>query len=309
MKLIFNPAKTAPFLLFSIMILFAACKKETSLSANEEEFASQASSQADAESEFIFNEVFDNVMGVNNDVGMAGLGVFGQMNPGSTGEASRTNACPTVTISRLNLQDPFPVKIIMDFGTGCTARDGRFRSGKIITTYTNRLIYPDAKATTTFENYQVDSIRIQGTQIITNQSVISSTSNTSITFAWKVVVDGAKLTKPNGSYSEWNSTKTITQVEGMSTILVPLDDIYKITGSANGKVKRNDLLIAWKAEITEPLIKKFTCKWIVKGILKVVRLNLSNTSEWVATLNYGDGSCDKKAVVIINGVAHEITLP
>ena len=115
MKLIFNPAKTVIFLLFSIVILFAACKKETSLSANEEEFASQASSQSDAESEFIFNEVFDNVMGVNNDVGMAGLGVFGQMNPGSIGEAGRTNACPTVTITKLNLQNPFPVKIVMDF--------------------------------------------------------------------------------------------------------------------------------------------------------------------------------------------------
>ena len=95
----------------------------------------------------------------------------------------------------------------------------------------------------------------------------------------------------------------------MSTVLIPLDDIYKITGSASGKVKRGDLLIAWKAETTEPLIKKFSCKWIVKGIIKVVRLNLSNTSEWVATLNYGEGSCDKKAVVTINGVAHEITLP
>ena len=310
MKLIFNPAKAITLsAFFTIVILFAGCKKETSLSANEEEFASQASSQADAESEFIFNEIFDNVMGVNNDVGMAGLGVFGQMNPGFIGEAGRTNACPTVTITHLNLLDPFPVKIIMDFGAGCIARDGRFRSGKIITTYTNRLIYPDAKATTIFENYQVDSIKVQGTQIITNQSVVSTTPNTSITFAWKVVVDGAKLTKPNGSYSEWNSTKTITQVEGMSTILVPLDDIYKITGSANGKVKRNDLLVAWKAEIVEPLIKKFTCKWIVKGMLKVVRLNLSNSSEWVATLNYGDGSCDKKAVVTINGLAHEITLP
>jgi hypothetical protein len=69
------------------------------------------------------------------------------------------------------------------------------------------------------------------------------------------------------------------------------------------------LLIAWKAEITEPLIKKFSCKWIVKGELKVVRLSLSNTSKWVAVLNYGEGACDKKAIATINGVAYEITLP
>lgn len=307
MKLIFNPAKAATLLFFTTIVLLAGCKKETSQNANEEEFASEASSQADAESEFIFNEVFDNVIGVSNDVGMAGVGVFGQMNPGSIGETGRTYSCPNVTVTKLNLQNPFPVKIVMDFGAGCTARDGRFRAGKIITTYTNRLIYPDAKATTTFENYQVDSIKVQGTVVITNQSIVGT--NSSITHGWKVVVDGAKLTKPNGNYSEWNSTKIITQVEGMSTILVPLDDIYKITGNASGKVKRGNLLIAWKAEVIEPLIKKFSCKWIVKGILKVIRINLSTSSEWVATLNYGGGDCDKKAVVTINGMAHEITLP
>jgi hypothetical protein len=307
MKLVFNPAKAATLLIFSTLILITACKKETS-GNSDEEFASQASSQADAESEFIFNEIFDNVMGVNNDVGMAGVGVFGQMSSGVTGGTARTNACPDVTVARPNYPDPFPIKIVMDFGTGCAGRDGRFRSGKIIVVYTNRLTYPGAKATTTFESYQVDSIKVQGTHIITNQSIVT-TPNTSIIHIWKVVVEGAKLTKLNGNYTEWNSTKTIAQVEGMNTIMVPLDDIYKITGNANGKVKRGDLLIAWKAEITEPLIKKFSCKWIVKGVLKVVRLNLSSTSKWVAVLNYGDGTCDKKAIATINGVVHEITLP
>lgn len=308
MKLIFNPAKAATLLIFPTLLLLASCTRETSGNAGEEDFASQASSQADAESEFIFNEVFDNVMGVNNDVGMAGVGVFGQMNPGTSGEMARVNSCPTVTIAHMNGLDPFPLKVIMDFGTGCTARDGRFRAGKIIAVYTNRLIYPGAKATTTFENYQVDSIKVQGTHVITNMSV-ATTPNTGLTHTWKVVVEGAKLTKPNGNYEEWNSTKMITQVEGMITMLVPQDDIYKIEGNANGKVKKGDLLIAWKAEILEPLIKKFTCKWIVKGVLKVVRLNLSSTSKWVAVLNYGDGYCDKKAIATINGMAHEITLP
>jgi hypothetical protein len=307
MKLILNPAKATTLFLFILISYLTGCKKETSNNSNEEVFASQASTQADAESEIIFNEVFDNVLGVNTDVGLGGVGVFGQMNPGSVGESGRTAACPAVLITKLSLQNPFPVKIVMDFGSGCTARDGRVRSGKIITTYTNRLIYPDAKATVLFDNYQVDSIKVDGTVTITNQGIINSTNN--IAHGWKVVVEGAKLTKPNGDYIEWSSTKTVTQVEGMTTVFVPLDDIYKITGSASGKVKRGNLLIAWKAEITEPLIKKFSCRWIVKGILKVLRINLSSNSEWVATLNYGDGTCDKKAVVTVNGISREISLP
>lgn len=308
MKLIINHARLATFIVLFTALLFSACKKETSGNADEE-FASQASSEADAESEFIFNEVFDNVMGVSNDVGLAGVGVFGQVNPGSDGITARTAACPDVTITLLSPPDAFPKKIVLDFGTGCIARDGRRRSGKIITVYTNRLIHPGAKATTTFENYQVDSIKVQGTHIIMNQSIVATPPNASITHIWKVAVEGAKLTKPNGNYVEWNSTKTITQIEGMNTTLIPHDDIYKITGSTTGKVKRGDLLVGWRAEITEPLIKKFSCKWIVKGILKVVRVNLSNTSQWVAVLNYGNGDCDNKALATINGVPHIITLP
>jgi hypothetical protein len=308
MKLIFNPSKALLFLAFSTLFVLAGCKKEESGSVSQEEFASQASTEADTESEFVYSEIFDNVMGVNNDVGMAGVGgVFGRVGTSSP-VTGRVDACPTVTVTHLNAPDNFPVKIVLDFGSGCTGRDGRFRSGKIITTYTNRLIYPGAKATTTFDGYQLGDVKVQGTHVVTNLSTAPSGTN-NIVQIWKVVVEGGKLTRSNGNYTEWNSTKTITQLEGSNTPLVPLDDIYKITGSTNGKVKRGDLLVAWKAETIEPLIKKFNCRWLVKGVLKVVRINLSNTSQWVAVLNYGNGDCDRKAIVTINGVAHEITLP
>ena len=307
MKLIFSPARLATLVLVSLLI-FGSCKKETSGSESEEVFASQASSEADAESDDIFNEVFDNVMGVNADVAFGGTGVFGQVNQSSIGETARTTACPDVTVTHLNAPDVFPVKIVMDFGTGCTGRDGRTRSGKIITVYTNRLIVPGAKATTIFENFKVNDIQVQGTHVITNLSE-PPVNSACPTHKWKVTVENGKLTKPNGNYVEWNGTRTITQIEGRCTTNIPLDDIYEITGSSNGKVKRGDLLIAWRSEITEPLIKKFTCRWLVKGVIKIIRLNLSTNSPWVATINYGNGDCDNRAVVTINGVPHEITLP
>jgi hypothetical protein len=308
MKLIFNPAKTATLLLISSLFLLVSCEKETSGTDAEEAFASRASSEADAESDDIFNEVFDNVIGVNTDVAIGGTGVFGQMNPGTSGATYRTNACPNVSVIHLSAPNQFPVKIIMDFGTGCTGRDGRTRSGKIISIYTNRLVYPGAKATTTFDGYTVDSIKVEGTHVTTNQTETPTNTNC-ITHKWKVVVENAKLTKPNGNYTEWNSTKTIGQVEGMCTPFIPMDDIYKIIGSANGKVKRGNLLVAWRAETVEPLVKKFSCRWLVKGIINVKRLNLTTNSPWMASINYGNGDCDNKAVVTVNGVSHIITLP
>lgn len=307
MKLIFNPARLAALILISFLI-FGSCKKETSGNDTQEEFASQASSQADAESDDIFNEVFDNVMGVNTDVALGGTGVFGQMNTGISGGVARIDACPTVTITHPNAPDIFPIKVVMDFGSGCVGRDGRTRSGKIISVYTNRLIYPGAIATTIFDGYTVDSIKVQGTQTITNQSE-PPTSTNCMTHKWKVVVDNAKLIKPDGNYTEWNSTKTIVQTEGMCTPFIPLDDIYSIEGNGYGKVKRGDLLIGWKSEISDPLIKRFNCRWLVKGAIRIARLNLTTNSPWVATINYGNGDCDNKAVVTINGVFHNITLP
>ena len=308
MKLILNPARLA-VLVFASLIVFGSCQKESSADANlQEEFASQASSEADAESDDIFNEVFDNVMGVNADVAFGGTGVFGQMNPGTSGGTARLTACPDVTITHLSAVNPFPVKVVMDFGTGCTGRDGRTRSGKIVTEYSNRLFIPGAIAKTTFIDYKVDSVKIQGTHTITNQSE-PPTNVSCPAHKWKVTVEDAKLTKPNGNYVEWRSTKTILQLEGKCTPFIPLDDIYEIRGSSGGKVKRGDLLIAWNSEITEPLIKKFTCRWLVKGIIRTARVNLTTSSPWVAAINYGNGECDNKAVVTINGVLHNITLP
>ena len=311
MKLIPNPARLAALILVSLVV-FGSCKKESSdEEKKQEEFASQASSEADAESDDIFNEVFDNVLGVNPDVGFGGTGVFGQMNPGNTGGTARLTACPDVTFTYTSgIPNTFPVKVVMDFGTGCVGRDGRTRSGRIITVYTNRLFVLGATATTEFADYTVDSIKVQGRHVITNQGeVISTSPSICIRHRWKVEVRDAKLTKPNGNYVEWKSTKTITQLEGMCTPYIHIDDIYKIEGGGSGKVKRGDLLIAWNSEITEPLIKKFSCRWLVKGTIRVMRLNLTTNSPWVAAINYGNGDCDNKATVTINGIPHIITLP
>src|ERR1043165_8011199 len=122
MKLIFSPARLTALVIMSLVV-FGSCKKETSADTAQEEFASEASSQADAESDDIFNEVFDNVLGVNPDVGFGGTGVFGQINQGENGGTARLTAWPDVTITHLSNTDPFPVKIVMDFGTGCVGRD------------------------------------------------------------------------------------------------------------------------------------------------------------------------------------------
>jgi len=307
MKLNFSLIKlTFSLFLFSLLVV-VSCQKEQSrngTASEQEEQASMVSSQADAEAELVFNNVFDDAIGVSDEVGMAGTGIFGRIASTSVSDGinmQRLTACFNVSISHAT-NAVFPIRVVIDFGTsGCVGPDGHVRKGKIINEYTNRLLYPGAVATTTFEGFYVDSIKVEGTHKITNTGTSNSRQFT-------VDISNARLSKPSGNYTEWNSHKVITQIEGLGTTAYPKDDIFNIEGSAHGKVKKDALLVAWESGTIEPLIKKFTCPWIVKGQIKTVRVNTSSTDKWVAVLDFGAGDCDNKATITINGIAHNITL-
>ena len=301
---LFTRLITAAFFASLVMI---ACKKEnsSSLSPAEEEQVANYSSESETENEVVFNDVFDNVMGVNTEVGIGGTGVFGRSSiSNGRPDGVDTRACVKVSITLLNAPARFPMKIVIDFGTGCVGRDGHTRSGKIIAEYSGKLTEPGNSATTRFDGFKFDSISVQGTHKITNTTASGSNQR-----QFTIDVTDAKLSKPNGNYSLWTGSRVITQIEGNGTPLYPLDDIFKVTGSSHGQIKHGDLVYTWKSEITEPLIKKFTCHWISKGIVKVRREALSSNSQWVAVLDYGAGDCDFLATLTINGTSHQIQLP
>lgn len=304
MRLSFNTVKASAITLFISMLLFVSCQKENSQNGTTEEQeteASKVSGEADAEAEVIFDNLFDDVMGANDEVGNAGSGVFF----GRTDSLTPVPRCFTVTVTHPN-NTPFPVKIVVDFGNvGCPGPDGHVRRGKVITVYTNRMIVPGAVAETSFDNHYVDSVKVEGAHRVENITLATTPVNMR---RFKVTVTEGKLTKPNGNYVRWNSTKYITHFEGVVTP-GPLDDIFKIEGNARGQVLRNNLLVAWESNITEPLIRRMTCRWIVRGVIKTVRLNTTTANSYVSVLNFGNGQCDNQAVLTINGVSHQITLP
>lgn len=294
----------ASFFILSLLSL-VSCGKENSTSGTnaQEEEVSTASGESDAEAESTFSEFFDDALGANNDVGLEGSGVFFFRGDTLTPVAR----CFTVTITHPN-NTPFPQHIVVDFGTtGCTGPDGHVRRGKIIIDYTAKLLYPGSVATTTFDGFYVDNVHVEGTHKISNISVVASP----ITLKYKVEVINGKLTKTNGNYIEWNSTRTITQTDGRITPLDPRDDAFKIEGNANGLVRRSTLLVRWESTITDPLARRFTCRWIVKGRVRTVRVNLPNpaTNPWAAVLDFGAGTCDNQATLTINGQTRQITLP
>ena len=308
MKSRFNLTHVAIVSFFFVLLIVSSCAKETSQSGtdSQEEELSKAVGESDAEAQSTYNGLFDDVMGVNNEVGVAGSGVF----YGRLDTMMPVARCFTVTITHPTANS-FPVIVVIDFGiTGCPGPDGRIRKGKIITEYTKRLIYPGAIATTNFDKFYVDDIHVEGTHKITNISVIPVPPANLIEKYNVEVIDG-KLTKPDGNYIEWKSNRTITQVEGFATPADIRDDAYEITGGASGLVKRSNLLVRWESTITEPLLRRMTCQWIVRGRIRTVRANLPDptNSHWVAVLDFGTGNCDNLATITINGVTRQITLP
>lgn len=281
-------------------LTFSSCKKENSASNLTEDTpaevaASVTTTTEDAETEAQFDDVFNITASITaedagEELGM-GANVSGLEELGIRPTTGRLR-CYTITVvpSQPGL---FPKTVTIDFGNGCLGRDGKFRKGKIVTIYTNRMLVPGAKVSTTFAGYHVDSFHIEGTHITENTSVSNMQG-------LKVSVIDGKITNINTSkWRKWNSVKNIVQIEGNGTANFPLDDVYKITGAATGSNSSGN---SWSSTIVEPLIKKFTCRWIVKGTVRLVR----NGRE--ALLDYGNGNCDNIAIIYINGVAHRITL-
>jgi hypothetical protein len=298
----FRLTQTTALSLLSFLFVIVSCSRENSTTTDTQEMeVSTISAQSDAEAESTFNELFDDVMGVNNDVGIAGSGVF----YGRPDTLTPTNRCFTITITHPN-GTFFPVHVVVDFGTtGCMGPDGHVRRGRMIIDYSNRLIIPGAVATTNFDGFYIDNNRIEGTHKISNISIVNPT----IIPSYRIEVINGKITRPNGNYTEWNSIRTVTQIEGMATIDYPRDDVYRIEGSANGLVNNGTVAVRWESTITDPLIRSFTCRWIVRGRVRTVRMSLPTNSRWVGVLDFGAGLCDNQATLTVNGVTRQITLP
>jgi hypothetical protein len=188
-----------------------------------------------------------------------------------------------------------PRTLTIDFGSTnclCSNWDGKNRRGKLIATWSGR--YRDAGTIITHrsENYYVDNNKLVWNHTATNNG---PGSNGNYTFTIKA--ENCSYETTDGTIS-WNSTRTREWTQGYST-LSPSDDVYVITGSASGKNRQGD---DFSITIDEGLKKIVGCKWLVSG-----KMTLTSDSK-ERKLDYGDGSCDNKAILTYNNKDYQINL-
>lgn len=200
-------------------------------------------------------------------------------------------SCATVTIDTTSATR----RITIDFGTTgcvCSAWDGRTRKGQVISTWTGRYRDSLTVITTTTNNYYVD-----GNQHIINRTVTNNGRNGAGNYTFSVVSNNSIVT-PTGTIS-WAASRTREWISGYSTMGDLSDDVYLITGTANGI---NRAGVAFTASISSALRVELGCVYkIVSG-----KEDITPSGKPTRYVDYGTGACDGTFTVTISGITYTV---
>jgi hypothetical protein len=201
----------------------------------------------------------------------------------------RTDTCGTVTVLPA---DPFafPKIITVDFGTGCTDGDGKFKSGKVILTV-GKLWKPNSELSVQYDNYKENGNGLEGRFTFLNQSTLTAG-------VFVIQAQNVKATDTNNNSITYNATQTFTQIAGHPSWWTWNDDVYNVTGNINAALSSGEI-VTWT--IDTPLQKANNCPWV--GLGKGT-LNLNGLP---VIIEYGNGNCDNNGTATVNGVTYPIT--
>lgn len=189
-----------------------------------------------------------------------------------------------------------PRTILVDFGTvNCLCNDGRNRRGIISASYT-AANYADSGnvLTINFDNYYVNDVNVTGQSIVANKG-----RNVIGLKYFEISTEGKMVLLPGADTVYWNAERLRTWVQGQNTPVWG-DDVYELQGTGNGK---NGNKQYYSMNITEPLYKEVSCRYISKG-----KIEMQPQGKALRSLDYGNGDCEAHATVLINFKGFNIDL-
>ncbi len=245
---------------------------------------------------------------------MAGQGVSnGRTSSYGKMSSSNLDCAPTIigsfTIDRSHV-DSLIVSgsLTIDFGTGVACKDStEIRKGKIKDSFVliKKLTGMGAfllKETVTFDGFQKDSIKVDGSFIATSSSALVSTLD----------IQNARITYADGTFVTWSGNLTDSlrlqatvgghhgddgdQIDTGSHNTI----IKSVTGSLVGTSRTG---ANFSAKITKPVLFKYSCSRHipVSGSIDLTQGSVQST------VDYGTGTCDKIYTITTGGVTTEYT--
>lgn len=224
----------------------------------------------------------------------------------SASPTARTTAAPMssmlplcATITSVLTSDTWTRTI--DFGTlGCALPNGNIVKGKIIISFSKNFTTPIRTISYTLVGFYHNDKLIEGNKTITHElktSDLLATAHPVTTHSINV-----KITFPDGKVYTKIGTRVREMVEGFETIANWEDNVYKVWGY-NITTFPNGSKYTFIVKDT-PLLFKMSCKmpFPVSGVMEISKNDLK------ATLDYGNGDCDKLATITINGISKVIEL-
>jgi len=208
---------------------------------------------------------------------------------GSTGGFPYSN-CATLTFDLTST----PKKLTIDFGeTNCLCYDNRYRRGKIFVEYTGEYTQEGSFRQVTSENFYIND-----NEVIINKTITTEGYNASNHLVFSINETGTIHWVDETTYT-WASERQREWIEGEGTLNIT-DDVYLITGNASGSNSNGD---SFTKVVTSALKYKISCTNIVSGVVSITMNNALNI-----LVNFGEGECDRIAIVTILGYTFEIIL-
>ncbi|GJM35621.1 MAG: hypothetical protein DHS20C18_46220 [Saprospiraceae bacterium] len=285
--------KNLNLLAFAAIFLLAGCSKEEKVS-EEDRIATEKASQDYVLAENTFDEVFKLV-----DAEAKKQGDLNGFQSPDEGVDDR-NDCPDVSLTFVD-NTIFPATLALSFDDGCTAPSGATVSGTIVAIFDGLLFSPGTTFSLRFIDFVHNGNTVNGDYILSNDG---EDANGQWTFT--ATIDG-ELNTADGRTINYQSQRVSKMIEGNDTNFFTdglngiFDDVWSTTQESTLTNSDGLLLTVSTADaIRSPLV----CRWPVSGFLEL-NLNIPATT---GSLDFGDGTCDNKALLTIGGQTIELEL-
>jgi hypothetical protein len=188
-------------------------------------------------------------------------------------------------------EDTYPRTLQLDFGEGVEDRKKCKKQGEIIVEMTDDMTIVGAQRITTFNEFFVKGRKMTGTKTMTTLSI-----NAEGQPVFKIEANLEMLDKKGIAATRvMEGTKTWKSGFGDDD---RFNDVFVVEGAATME-REGDLMTR---TITNPLVIDRSCDFIKEGVIA-----LDKNGE-IATIDFGDGTCDAIAFVTKDGDTYEIDL-